>query len=49
MCGNTQINAGDLRSAIHLMQNIGPASGKTKFEVQFEVIKLTDSHHELCS
>ena len=36
-CGDTQISTGDLRSAIHMMQQRNSDTNKTAFEVQFEV------------
>ena len=36
-CGDTQINSGDLRSTIVQMKRANKNSGKTTFEIQFEV------------
>ena len=37
-CGDTQISSGELRSSIAKMNNTDPATGKTLFEAQFEVL-----------
>ena len=36
-CGDTQISSGELRPAIARMKDTDPASGKTRFQAQFEV------------
>ena len=37
MCGNTQVNSGELQPTIELMKMIDPATEKTQFQTQFEV------------
>ena len=36
-CGDTQINSGDLRSTMVQMKRANKTTGKTTFEIQFEV------------
>ena len=36
-CGDTQINSGDLRSTMIRMKRANKNTGKTTFEIQFEV------------
>ena len=51
-CGDTQINSGDLRSTIVLMKRANKNTGKTTFNIQFEVHELINVHvfiiHDLC-
>ena len=37
-CGDTQITSADLRPSIQKMSNRNPQTGKTGFELQFEVM-----------
>ena len=36
-CGDTQINSGDLRSTMAQMKRANKNTGKTTFDIQFEV------------
>ena len=44
MCGNTQVPAPELHSAIEVLSKCDPKSGKTGFEKQFQVSSPTHTH-----
>ena len=47
-CGDTQINSGDLRFTIAQMRTKQKETGKTGFEIQFEVINYKRLNNTKC-
>ena len=47
-CGDTQINARDLKSVISTLKTRDQMTGKTQFEAEFEVCLLTSTKYEVC-